>query len=103
MLAASCAYALEFAAGVRGGSRVCVTSSPNLCLDVTGYFPGNGTYFVENSDVLFTYIYKGLLLWKKCYIIIDAAKGVTWPLTLHSGTDNIRWKHANSLTHYIII
>ena len=60
ILSTMCAYALEFAYAKRGGSRVCVKSSPNLCLDVTGYSPGNMLNFVDNSQVLFTYIYKGM-------------------------------------------
>ena len=62
MFGTDCVYAVEFAAGARGGSRVCVRSSPSLCLDMTGYIPGNGAKFVDKSDVLFTYIYKGIFL-----------------------------------------
>ena len=61
ILTNTCEYELEYAYGLRGGSRICVTSSPNLCLGVTGSSPGNELLFVEDADVLFTYIYKGML------------------------------------------
>ena len=59
ILANICEYTLKYAYGTRGGSRICVTISPNLCLDVTGYTTGNVLLFVDSSAVLFTYIYKG--------------------------------------------
>ena len=51
-------YALEYAHG-KGGSRICLKSSPSLCLNVAGYSPGSELEFVDNSNVLYTYIYKG--------------------------------------------
>ena len=59
ILTNKCEYALEYAYGTRGGSRICSTISPTLCLDITGYTTGNVLLFVDNSTVLFTYIYKG--------------------------------------------
>ena len=58
LLKDTCEYALDYAYGARGGSRICVTSSPSLCLSAPGYSPGSELEFVDNSDVLFTYIYK---------------------------------------------
>ena len=60
ILASTCVYAIEFEYAALGGSRVCVTSSSDLCLDVMGYSPGNGFRFVNSSTMLFTYIYKGI-------------------------------------------
>ena len=59
-LTSKCGYALGYAYGLRGGSRVCIKSSPDLCLDVTGYIPGDTLKFCSNSGVLLTYIYKGM-------------------------------------------
>ena len=59
ILTNTCEYALGYAYGLRGGSRICVKSSPDLCLGVTGYSPGNELLFDDDSDVLFTYIYEG--------------------------------------------
>ena len=59
ILTNTCEYTLEYAYGARGGSRICLTISPNLCMDVTGYNTGNVLLFADSSAVLFTYIYKG--------------------------------------------
>ena len=60
ILTSACVHAMEFEYATRGGSRVCVTSSANLCLDAMGYSPGNASRFINKSTVLFTYIYKGI-------------------------------------------
>ena len=62
ILTSTCDYALDYAYGVRGGARVCVTSSPNLCLSMAGKSPGDRLEFVSTSNVSFTYIYKGTSL-----------------------------------------
>ena len=49
-LTSTCEYAIEYAYGLRDGSRICVTPSHDLCIDVTGYIPGDGLYFDANSD-----------------------------------------------------
>ena len=60
ILTSVCAYAMTFDYAARGGSRVCVTSSVDLCLDIMGYSPRNGLKFDYSSNVLFTYIYNGM-------------------------------------------